>query len=164
MSVPDRIEKTVILRAPIARVWRAIADHREFGAWFGVDLEGPFVPGVRATGRIRPTEVDPEVAKLQEPHAGKPFTFVVDRVEEPRLFSFRWHPFAVEPDVDYSREEMTLVVFALEEVAEGTRLTITETGFDRVPLARRAQAFAANDGGWAHQAALVAKWLVRREA
>ncbi len=164
MSVPDRIEKTVLLRAPIARVWRALHDHREFGAWFGVDLDGPFVPGAAAIGRIRPTEVDPEVAKLQEPHRGKPCTFVVDRIEPPTLLSFRWHPFAIDPAVDYSREEMTLVVFALEETAEGTRLTITESGFDRVPLARRAQAFGANEAGWTHQAALVAKYLERRAA
>jgi len=160
MSVPDCIEKTITLRAPIARVWRAISDSDEFGKWFGMSLDGPFVAGERTVGKIRPTVADPEVAKLQEPHAGKAFELVIESIEPERLFAFRWHPFAVKPDTDYSQEPMTLVTFELTEVANGTRLRITESGFSQLPQARRAEAFNANDGGWEHQAKLIEKYLL----
>jgi uncharacterized protein YndB with AHSA1/START domain len=163
-AVPDRIQKKVVLRAPLARVWRAISDPQEFGAWFGMALEGPFVAGQPVVGRIRPTTVDPEVARLQEPHAGKAVHFLVERVEPPRRFSFRWRPFAVDPAVDYAQEPTTLVEFALSEVEGGTLLVITESGFERLPLARRAAAFEANEGGWAHQLRLVAGWVERHVA
>ncbi len=155
----DRIEKKILLRAPRERVWRAISDSSQFGTWFGVDFDGPFVDGARLTGRIVPTKVDAEVAKLQQPHAGKPFEFTVDRIEPMQRFSFRWHPYAVEPGVDYSKEPMTLVEFVLADAAGGILLTITESGFDRIPLARRAQAFAANEGGWEKQTQLIEKYL-----
>lgn len=155
----DRIEKRVLLRAPRERVWRAVSDAKEFGAWFGVEFDGAFAPGARIKGKIVPTQADPEVAKMQEPYTGMAFDFTVERIEPMRLFSFRWHPFAVEPGVDYSKEPMTLVVFELQEAAEGTLLKITESGFDRIPLARRARAFAANEGGWEHQTRLIAKYL-----
>ncbi len=155
----DRIEKTILLRAPRDRVWRAISDSKEFGTWFGVEFDGPFVAGKRATGRIVPTKVDPDVAKSQEPYAGMAFEFTVDRIEPMRLFSFRWHPFAVDPSVDYSSEPTTLVVFGLEEVSGSTRLTITESGFDGIPLERRAKAFTSNEQGWAAQTKLLEKYL-----
>jgi uncharacterized protein YndB with AHSA1/START domain len=155
----DRIEKKILLRAPRARVWRAITNAEEFGSWFGMKLEGSFAPSTRITGRIVPTKVDPEVAKMQEPYSGKEFDFTVDRIEPMRLFSFRWHPFAVDPGVDYSKEPTTLVVFELEEVSGGTMLTITESGFDQIPLARRAQAFSANEKGWQIQTTLIEKYL-----
>lgn len=158
-TATDRIEKTVLLRAPQARVWRAISDAKEFGSWFGVAFDGPFVAGARLTGRIVPTRADPEVARAQEPYAGKTFECSIDRIEPMRLFSFRWHPYAVEAGVDYSREPMTLVVFELEQAAGGTRLTITESGFDRIPAARRAEAFTRNQQGWAAQAKLIEKHL-----
>lgn len=157
--VPDRIEKKVLLRAPRSRVWAAISDARQFGAWFGVEFDGPFKAGGKVTGRIRPTTVDPEVARQQEPYAGTPFEFTVERVEPERLISFRWHPFAIEPGVDYSQEPCTLIEFVLEEAPDGTALTITESGFDRIPLERRAKAFAANEGGWEHQTRLLAGYL-----
>lgn len=160
-QIPDRIRKETTLRAPLERVWRAISDARSFGAWFGVDFDGPFVAGGVVRGRIAPTQVDPEVAKLQEPYAGFPFELTVERIEPMTTFSFRWHPFAVDPKVDYSHEPTTLVVFELREVANGTHLTITESGFDGIPLERRANAFTANDGGWAHQAILLEKYLAR---
>jgi len=163
-TVADRIEKKITLRAPVSRVWRAVSDAREFGAWFGVEFDDPFTAGARVTGRIKPTQADPEVAKLQEPHAGKAFDFTIDRIEPEHLFSFRWHPFAVEPGVDYSKEPATLVVFELAEVDGGTLLTITESGFDRIPLERRAKAFAANEGGWEHQTKLIEKYLLRHAA
>jgi uncharacterized protein YndB with AHSA1/START domain len=155
----DRIEKKALLKAPRERVWRAISDSKEFGAWFGVALDGPFVAGADMIGKIRPTKVDPEVAKLQRPHEGKAFRISVDRIEPMRLFSFRWHPGAIDPNVDYSQEPTTLVVFELEEVPGGTMLTITESGFDRIPLERRAAVFAGNDAGWSHQARLIEKYL-----
>lgn len=155
----DRIEKKILLRAPIERVWRAISDAKEFGSWFGVALESDFVPGTRVAGTIAPTKVDPEVAKMQEPYVGTPFEFHVERIEPMRLFSFRWHPFAVDPAIDYSKEPMTLVAFELEEAPGGTMLTITESGFDRIPVERRAKAFEANEGGWAAQARLIEKYL-----
>lgn len=160
-EVSDRIEKKVVLRAARARVWCAVSDAREFGVWFGVVFDGPFVAGKPLSGKIVPTQVDEEVAKLQAPHTGKAFEIVVDRIEPERLFSFKWHPFAIDPAVDYSSEPATLVVFELSDVPEGTELKITESGFDRIPLARRAAAFTANEGGWAHQLKLVEKYLAR---
>lgn len=155
----DRIEKRILLQAPQERVWNAISDAKQFGSWFGVDFDGRFSEGKELTGRIVPTTVDAEVAKLQEPHRGMPFTFVIERIEPMHLFSFRWHPFAIERGRDYSTEPMTLVEFVLEKAEGGILLTITESGFDRIPLGRRAQAFAANDGGWQHQCLLLRKYL-----
>ena len=159
MSTPDRIEKQTTLRAPLERVWRAISDAREFGAWFGVHFDGPFVAGARVSGRITPTTVDPDVAKLQEPHAGTLFEIAVERIDPPTLFAFRWHPYAVDTTTDYASEPTTLVTFELTAVADGTHLVITESGFDQIPLARRAEAFTANDGGWTHQARLLDLYL-----
>ncbi len=155
----DRIEKKILLRATRERVWKAISDAEQFGAWFGVAFDGDFVSGVRLTGRIVPTAVDRDIAKLQEPHAGKPFEFSVDRIEPMQRISFRWHPFAVEPGVDYSQEATTLITFELHEAEGGTLLTISESGFDQIPLMRRAAAFKANDGGWATQTTLIEKYL-----
>ncbi len=155
----DRIEKRIVLRAPRERVWRAISDAREFGSWFGARFDTGFVPGARMSAKIVPTTVDPEVAKMQEPYAGAPFEITIDRVEPMDLFSFRWHPFAIDPAVDYSGEPTTLVTFELEDVPDGTLLRITESGFDGVPLARRAEAFEANDEGWSAQARLIKNYL-----
>lgn len=158
MATHDRIEKQITLHAPLARVWRALSDAREFGAWFGAAFDGPFVAGARVTGKIRPTTVDPEVAKLQAPHDGTPFDVLIERIEPPRLLSFRWRP-GVEPIADESGEVTTLVVFELSEVKDGTLLRISESGFDRIPLARRAKAFTENEGGWEHQTQLIEKYL-----
>ena len=144
----DRIEKKLFLRAPLPRVWRALSDSTEFGHWFGVKFEGPFVPGARLHGIVVPTKVDHEIARAQTQYEGVPFEITVDRIEPDRLFSFRWHPFAVEPGFDYSAEPTTIVVFELEEMSDGVLLTVTESGFDQIPLARRAKAFTANEGGW----------------
>jgi uncharacterized protein YndB with AHSA1/START domain len=155
----DRIEKRVFLKAPRERVWRAISDAEQFGAWFGVDFDGPFVAGKHLSGRMAPTKVDPAIAKLQEPYRGAKFDWTVDRIEPIHTMAFSWHPFAIDPAVDYSSEPMTHIIFELAEAPGGTNLTITETGFDRIPLARRAQAFGANSEGWEMQAALIAKYL-----
>lgn len=164
MTIPDRIEKKVTLKAPLERVWRAVSDSAEFGRWFGVRFDGPFRPGAAMKGVITPTEADPEVARSQKEYAGAAFEITVDRVEPMKLFSFRWHPFAVDPKVDYSAEPTTIVVFELEAVSGGTRLTITESGFDRIPVARRAKAFEMNEGGWTAQASLVEKYLAAHAA
>jgi uncharacterized protein YndB with AHSA1/START domain len=160
-SNTDRIEKKVLLHAPRERVWHAISDSKQFGSWFGVAFDSPFAPDKRMIGKIVPTTVDPEVAKLQEPHLGMAFEFAVDRIEPQRVFSFRWHPYAVDKGVDYSKEPSTLVTFELEEVSGGTMLKVTESGFDQIPIERRAKAFAANDGGWSHQMKLIEKYLAR---
>jgi uncharacterized protein YndB with AHSA1/START domain len=159
-SSTDRIEKHIFLRAPQARVWRALSDAREFGSWFGMELEGAFAPGARVLGRIRPTDVDADVAKIQAKYAGTPVELVVERVEPMTLLSFRWHPFALERDVDYSNEPMTLVTFTLEPVQGGTNLTVVESGFDAVPIARRATAFEANEEGWGLVLQLIEKHLL----
>lgn len=163
-KTPDRIEKQITLHAPIARVWRAISNSDEFGAWFGVAFDAPFVAGTHVSGRIQPTTVDAEVAALQAPHAGAPFDITIEAIDAPRLFSFRWHPYAVTPGADYANEPTTLVEFTLTEVVAGTLLTISESGFERIPLDRRAAAFTANDGGWAHQSRLIQKYLATHAA
>jgi uncharacterized protein YndB with AHSA1/START domain len=155
----DRIQKRVTLKAPLERVWKAVSDSSRFGEWFGVQFEGPFVAGKPVRGKIVPTKADSEVAKTQEPYAGAPFDCIVDRIEPMTLFSFRWHPFAIDPDVDYSKDPTTLVTFELEPVPGGTQLTITESGFDSIPLSRRAKAFEMNNVGWTHQARLIEKYL-----
>ena len=156
----DRIEKYIFLRAPRERVWRALADSTEFGTWFGMKFDGPFTPGGCMRGVIVPTTVDPEVANAQKEYEGIPLEITIEQMEPERLFSFRWHPFAVERGVDYSVEPTTLVVFALEEVPNGVMLTITESGFDRIPLARRATAFTSNEQGWGMVVKLIEEYLV----
>jgi uncharacterized protein YndB with AHSA1/START domain len=161
VSSTDRIERELLIRAPQERVWRALSDAAEFGDWFGVELDGQFAPGAAMTGRIKPTSADAEVAEIQERHKGKRLTLVVDRMEPTRLFSYRWHPFAIDPTVDYSNEPMTLVTFTLEPKEGGTLVRIVEVGFDSIPLARRADAFEANDEGWALMIDVLAKHLAR---
>jgi len=155
----DRIEKKVLLRAPLARVWRALVDSSEFGHWFGVRFDGPFVAGEPIHGVIVGTAVNAEVAAMQKTHAGLDFNITIDRIEPQRLFSFRWHPHAIDRNVDYSAEPTTLVSFSLEETAEGVLLTVTESGFDSIPLARRATAFNANDGGWTIMAKVFGEYV-----
>jgi uncharacterized protein YndB with AHSA1/START domain len=139
-TVSDRIEKSVTLRAPRSRVWRAIASAPEFGTWFRVKLEGAFAEGATIRGRI--THPGYEHLTME---------MFVDRIEPERYFAYRWHPYAVEPGTDYSGEPTTLVEFTLDEVDGQTVLTIVESGFDRVPAARRAEAFRMNEGGWTQQ-------------
>ncbi len=155
----DRIEKKILLHAPLARVWRALSDSTEFGSWFGMRFHGPFAPGARMTGVIVPTTVNAEVAKAQKKYKNLPFEITIDKMEPERLFSFRWHPGAVDPAIDYSQEPTTLVAFSLEEVADGILLTVTESGFDQIPLERRAKAFAQNEQGWSMVVKLVEEYL-----
>jgi uncharacterized protein YndB with AHSA1/START domain len=159
----DRIEKEVVLRAPLDRVWKAISDADEFGRWFGVRFDGPFVAGESVTGVITPTTVDEDVARAQEPHAGKSDTWQIVAVEPQRRLAFRWHPYAVESGTDYSQEPTTLVEFTLEKAAEGVLLRIVESGFDAIPAERRATAFESNSEGWEAQTQLVRKYLALSE-
>lgn len=142
----DRIEKTIDIKAPIARVWRALTDHEEFGTWFRVRLEGPFVVGQTSRGRI----TYPGYEHLA-------WEAVVQEMDPERLFSFTWHPYAVEQDVDYSKEPPTLVEFTLEQTAEGTRLRVVESGFDKIPAGRRPEALRMNEGGWSEQVKNIAR-------
>lgn len=136
----DRIEKRIELKAPVSRVWRALTDYREFGEWFRVKLDGPFVPGQTSTGFI--THPGYEHLKWEA---------VVQALEPERLFSFTWHPYGIDPKVDYSKETPTLVEFRLEKTAAGTLLVLTESGFDKIPAGRRAEAFRMNENGWGQQ-------------
>jgi uncharacterized protein YndB with AHSA1/START domain len=145
----DRIEKTIVLRAPRSRVWRAIATAEEFGAWFGVKLEGAFALGARVRGRITTPGYEHLTMEI-----------TIEQVDPERLFSYRWHPNAIDPGVDYSGEPTTLVEFRLDEVAGGTRLTVIESGFDRIPLERRAEAFRENDQGWAEQIKNIERYVM----
>jgi len=149
-SIPDRIEKKIVLRAPRSRVWRALTNAAEFGQWFRVKLTSDFAPGKRVVGNI--THPGYEHLKWEA---------TVETMEPERLFSFRWHPYAVDPKADYSTEPTTLVEFTLEEVPEGTLLTVVESGFDQIPLRRRAEAFRMNDGGWAEQMKNIANHVAR---
>jgi len=138
----DRIEKRVVLRAPRARVWRAISDAQEFGTWFRMKLDGPFAQGRTVRAKVAIPGYEHMKVEMQ-----------VERIEPERYFSYRWHPYPNDPAIDYSTEPTTLVEFTLEEAlgGAGTALTIVESGFDRIPLARRSEAFRMNDGGWAGQ-------------
>jgi uncharacterized protein YndB with AHSA1/START domain len=159
----DRIEKTILLKAPLKRVWRALSDSTEFGHWFGMRFDGPFAPGANMRGVIVPTTVSAEVASAQKPYEGTPFEITIEQMEPERLFSFRWHPGAVDPGIDYSVEPTTLVVFTLEEAPDGVMLTITESGFDQIPLARRAKAFAQNEQGWSMVVTLIQEHLAQAQ-
>ncbi len=140
MTNTDRIEKKVTLLAPRSRVWRAVATAEEFGAWFGVKLDGAFSEGATVRGKI----TSPGYEHLT-------MEMLIERIDPERYFAYRWHPYAIDASVDYSSEPSTLVEFRLDEADARTVLTIVESGFDRIPLARRAEAFRMNDGGWIEQ-------------
>ena len=146
----DRIEKTIVLRAPQSRVWRALTRTEEFGAWFGMKLEGAFTAGVTTVGKITTPGYEHLTVQM-----------MVERVEPERLFSYRWHPYAIDPQKDYSQEPTTLVEFRLSEVPDGTRLIVVESGFDNIPQERRAEAFRMDDSGWAEQMKNIERHVAR---
>ena len=146
----DRIEKNVTLDAPRSRVWRALTEVEQFNAWFGVALESPFAPGAEVSGKI--TFRGYEHVKM---------TLWIETIEPERFFSFRWHPYAIEPGVDFSAEPTTRVSFTLEDEGAATRLRIVESGFDAIPESRRAKAFTMNSKGWDGQAENIRKFLAR---
>lgn len=139
-SQTDRIERQIEIEAPPARVWRALADYREFGQWFRVNLDGPFVPGKLARGRITYPGYEHLVMEVW-----------VQSMQPERYFSFTWHPYAIDPAADYAKEPPTLVEFRLEKTATGTRVTVTESGFDAIPAERRDEAYRMNTSGWEEQ-------------
>jgi uncharacterized protein YndB with AHSA1/START domain len=157
----DRIEKSILLTTSLARAWRALSDSAEFGNWFGMRFTGPFAPAATMRGVIVPTTMNAEVAKAQQAYEGIPFELRIEQMEPERLFSFRWHPGAIDPGIDYSSEPNTLVEFILEEAEGGVLLTVTESGFDQIPLSRRAKAFAQNEGGWSMAVTLIAEYVIR---
>lgn len=140
METPDRIVRSVEINAAPDRVWRALTDHAEFGTWFRVNLEGPFVVGEFATGRITYPGYEHLMMEV-----------LVRTIEPMRRFAFEWRPYAIDPAHDYSKEPRTLVEFHVEKVSGGVRVTVTESGFSRIPALRRDEAFRMNDGGWAEQ-------------
>jgi len=146
----DRIEKQVILDAPRARVWRALTEVEQFNAWFGVSLESPFAPGAEVSGKI-----------TFRGYEHVTMTIWVETIEPERFFSFRWHPYAIEPGIDFSKEPKTRVTFTLDDSGAGTRLTIIESGFDAIPESRRVKAFTMNSKGWDGQAENIRKFLAR---
>jgi uncharacterized protein YndB with AHSA1/START domain len=146
-----RIEKRIELKAPVSRVWRALTDYREFGEWFRVKLDGPFVPGEISRGHI--TYPGYEYVKWE---------VVVQKIEPERLFSFTWHPYAVDPKKDYSKETPTLVEFRLEKTPGGTLLVVTESGFEKIPSERLADALRMNDGGWAEQMKNIESYVAKK--
>jgi uncharacterized protein YndB with AHSA1/START domain len=147
-SSTDRIEKSIELNADVDRVWRALTDHREFSQWFRVNLESPFVAGQSTRGKITHPGYEHLVMEV-----------VVCAIEPKRLFAFRWHPYAVDTNMDYSKEPPTLVEFRLEPTSTGSLLRVTESGFDALPAARREEAFRMNSGGWEAQLKNIATYV-----
>lgn len=136
----DRIERQIELNATVARVWKALTDHREFSQWFCVNLEEPFIPGKATRGNCTYPGYEHIVMDV-----------MVRTMDHERLFSYTWHPYAIDPSVDYSQEPPTLVEFRLTPTRDGTLLVVTESGFDRIPVHRRDEAFRMNSGGWVEQ-------------
>jgi uncharacterized protein YndB with AHSA1/START domain len=148
MTETDRIEKKVVLNAPRSRVWRAISNSTEFGEWFRVKLDGKFAEGKTVRGNI----LHPGYEHIQ-------MEMQIERIEPEKYFAYRWHPYAIDPKGDYSKEPTTLVEFLLDDAKEGTALTITESGFDNIPAERRAEAFRMNDQGWTGQVKAIERYV-----
>jgi uncharacterized protein YndB with AHSA1/START domain len=145
----DRIEKGILLKAPRSRVWRALANAEEFGAWFGVALKGKaFAPGMHVQGNLMFPGYEHVVCEMW-----------IERVEPEYLFSYRWHPYAMDPAIDYSKEPTTLIVFELKDVEGGTLLNVVESGFDQIPASRRVEAIRMNAGGWESQMKRIEKYV-----
>ncbi len=141
----DRIEKVVDLKAPVARVWSALTDHREFGEWFRVSLDGPFQVGALTTGRM--TFPGCEHMKWES---------VTEELVEERLFAFSWPPSAIDPDTEYDVGAKVVVEFRLQAIYGGTRLTIVESGFLQFPESKRLEVLRSNQEGWNIQAQHIA--------
>ena len=144
----DRIEKSIVLHAPRSRVWRALADSQAFGEWFGMKFNGSFSPGARVKGQV-----------LHKGYEHLTMEIAIERMEPEHLFSWRWHPHAIDTHLDYSQEPTTLVVFELADAADGTLLTVVESGFDGIPLTRRMEAYRGNEQGWGHQMEAIERYV-----
>jgi uncharacterized protein YndB with AHSA1/START domain len=149
----DRIEKQIVLKAPRSKVWRALTDHEQFSIWFRFALEGPFVAGKTTRGRVTHAGFENVTVEMQ-----------IERIEPERYFSYRWHPYAIDPKVDYSSEPTTLIEFTLEEQGAGTLLRVVESGFDRIPAHRRSEALRMNTDGWQAQLRNIADYLGEKAA
>lgn len=147
----DRIEKVIDINAPVSRVWRALTDSKQFGEWFRVNIDGPFVAGKRSLGNM-----------LVPGYEHVKWNAVIQTIEPEPLFSYTWHPFCVEADKDYSDETPTLVELTLEPTAAGTRLKVVESGFSKVPAYRRDEAFRSNSGGWVAQLGNIARYVEQK--
>lgn len=148
-SSTDRIERSTLINAPVSRVWRALVNAEEFGGWFGVALKGKnFIAGQQVQGHITIPGYEHVV-----------FDVLIERIEPEKLFSYRWHPYAVDPAIDYSKEPTTLVEFTLKDTGKGTLLSVVESGFDKIPVARRAEAIRMNAGGWEGQMENIQKYV-----
>ncbi len=150
-TTPNQIKKTIELKAPVPRVWTALTDHIQFGEWFRVKLAEPFKLGKPASGTV-----------TYKGYEHLKWTVNVTEIEFQRLFAFTWHPYAIDPSIDYGNETPTLVEFFLEKSGAGTKLTITESGFDKVPSERRALAYRMNDGGWQTQTLNIEAYLAEK--
>lgn len=149
----DRIEKQIEIKAPVSRVWRALTDSREFGQWFQAKIEGPFVAGKMVKGQ----NAYPGYEHLK-------FELSIQKIEPETYFSYKWHPYPADPKIDYSKEELTLVEFRLEPTKTGCILTVTESGFDKIPAGRRPEAFRMHEGGWSEQMGNIAKYVTQKSA
>jgi uncharacterized protein YndB with AHSA1/START domain len=147
----NRIEKRIELKASVSRVWSALTDHQKFGEWFRVKLEGPFIPGQVSRGQI--TYPGYEHIKWEA---------VIKKMEPEHLFSFSWHPYAIDPKIDYSNEPATLIEFTLEKIPDGTLLTLIESGFENIPSHRQFEAFRMNDNGWTEQMKNIEKYVTQK--
>lgn len=151
----DRIEKSAVLQAPLERVWNAVGDSAQFGTWFGMAIDQPFVEGATVTAVMSATEVDDEIAAQQKPYAGAACPLQIVTVDPPKRLAFRWNPL---PEPEFA-DVTTLVEFTLTEVDDGVLLEIVESGFDALPASHRTTAFDNNSGGWAAQLRLVGRYV-----
>jgi uncharacterized protein YndB with AHSA1/START domain len=147
----NKIEKQVKVKAPLSQVWQALTDYREFGEWFRVRLESPFVPGQSSSGQI-----------TYPGYENITWQAIIQKIEPERYFSFTWHPYAIDPEIDYSQEIPTLIEFSLKEISGSTLLTVRESGFDKIPENRRNEAFQMNDGGWTEQMRNIEKYVTQK--
>ncbi len=147
---PDRIEKSIEIQAPVSRVWHALTDHQQFGEWFRVKLDGPFKAGEVATGKI-----------TWPGYEHVTWRATIQSIDPEQYFAFTWHPYAIDPAVDYSKETPTLVEFHLEKTASGTLLRVTESGFSDIPDERRSEAFLRNSDGWAQQVKNIEEYVAQ---
>ena len=146
----NQIQKSVILNVPRGEVWHTLSDVKSFGQWFGVKMKGSFSPGEHMKGKI-----------TLKGYENLSIEFTIQRMESGRFLSWRWHPYAINRHVDYSAEPKTLVEFELEDIPGGSRLLVTESGFDAIPSSRRAEAYEANEKGWAMQLESIRQFLKR---
>lgn len=153
-TTPNHIERSVLIRAPRDQVWDALTDARKFGEWFHVHLRGDFEPGETITGSVTEKDLHGLQVKMD-----------IGLMDRQRLFSWRWHPGAINPNIDYSREPTTLVEFKLEDGPKGaTHLTVVESGFREIPPERRDAAYRLNYEGWGIQMSRIEDYVTSKQS